>query len=132
MTLWEKRGYFCCLRWDLSAPCDGLRPESGSRIPEAATACTYLPTPHSPVAAVGGRGTAQLASECPEGSALTLFFPVFQSTPSPSADLLGLGAVPPAPAGPPSSSGGLLVDVFSDSPSAVAPLAPGSEDNFAR
>nr|KAF6275313.1 adaptor related protein complex 2 subunit alpha 2 [Myotis myotis] len=54
------------------------------------------------------------------------------STPSPSADLLGLGAVPPAPAGPPPSSGGLLVDVFSDSPSAVAPLAPGSEDNFAR
>ncbi|XP_036272528.1 AP-2 complex subunit alpha-2 isoform X1 [Pipistrellus kuhlii] len=53
------------------------------------------------------------------------------STPSPSADLLGLGAVPPAPAGPP-PSGGLLVDVFSDSPSAVAPLAPGSEDNFAR
>uniref|UniRef100_M3YD34 Clathrin adaptor alpha/beta/gamma-adaptin appendage Ig-like subdomain domain-containing protein n=1 Tax=Mustela putorius furo TaxID=9669 RepID=M3YD34_MUSPF len=37
----------------------------------------------------------------------------------------------PAPAGPPPSSGGLLVDVFSDSPSAVAPLAPGSEDNFA-
>ncbi|XP_025771337.1 AP-2 complex subunit alpha-2 [Puma concolor] len=54
------------------------------------------------------------------------------STPSPSADLLGLGAAPPAPAGPPPSSGGLLVDVFSDSPSAVAPLAPGSEDNFAR
>uniref|UniRef100_A0A8D1VNM1 AP-2 complex subunit alpha n=1 Tax=Sus scrofa TaxID=9823 RepID=A0A8D1VNM1_PIG len=54
------------------------------------------------------------------------------STPSPSADLLGLGAAPPVPAGPPPSSGGLLVDVFSDSPSAVAPLAPGSEDNFAR
>uniref|UniRef100_A0A9L0T739 AP-2 complex subunit alpha n=1 Tax=Equus caballus TaxID=9796 RepID=A0A9L0T739_HORSE len=54
------------------------------------------------------------------------------STPSPSADLLGLGAAPPAPVGPPPSSGGLLVDVFSDSPSAVAPLAPGSEDNFAR
>uniref|UniRef100_A0A8C5UUS3 AP-2 complex subunit alpha n=1 Tax=Microcebus murinus TaxID=30608 RepID=A0A8C5UUS3_MICMU len=55
------------------------------------------------------------------------------STPSPSADLLGLGAAPAAPAGPPpSSGGGLLVDVFSDSASAVAPLAPGSEDNFAR
>nr|XP_038947992.1 AP-2 complex subunit alpha-2 isoform X2 [Rattus norvegicus] len=55
------------------------------------------------------------------------------STPSPSADLLGLGAVPPAPTGPPpTSGGGLLVDVFSDSASAVAPLAPGSEDNFAR
>ncbi|XP_025211757.1 AP-2 complex subunit alpha-2 isoform X2 [Theropithecus gelada] len=56
------------------------------------------------------------------------------STPSPSADLLGLGAAPAAPAGPPPSSGGggLLVDVFSDSASVVAPLAPGSEDNFAR
>ncbi|XP_077901405.1 AP-2 complex subunit alpha-2 isoform X1 [Ictidomys tridecemlineatus] len=54
------------------------------------------------------------------------------STPSPSADLLGLGATPPAPAAPPPSSGGLLVDVFSDSASSVAPLAPGSEDNFAR
>ncbi|XP_025211758.1 AP-2 complex subunit alpha-2 isoform X3 [Theropithecus gelada] len=55
------------------------------------------------------------------------------STPSPSADLLGLGAAPAAPAGPPPSSGGggLLVDVFSDSASVVAPLAPGSEDNFA-
>ncbi|KAM6359969.1 AP-2 complex subunit alpha-2 isoform 2-T2 [Alca torda] len=55
------------------------------------------------------------------------------STPSPSADLLGLGAAPLAnSAPPPSSSGSLLVDVFSDSPSAVAPLAPGSDDNFAR
>ncbi|KAI5934922.1 AP-2 complex subunit alpha-2 [Manis javanica] len=54
------------------------------------------------------------------------------STPSPSADLLGLGAAPAAAAGPPTSSGALLVDVFSDSPSVVAPLAPGSEDNFAR
>lgn len=58
--------------------------------------------------------------------------PVFQSTPSPSADLLGLGAAPAAAAGPSTSSGALLVDVFSDSPSVVAPLAPGSEDNFAR
>ncbi|XP_037373225.1 AP-2 complex subunit alpha-2 isoform X1 [Talpa occidentalis] len=55
------------------------------------------------------------------------------STPSPSADLLGLGSAPPAPTGPlASSGGGLLVDVFSDSLSTVAPLAPGSEDNFAR
>lgn len=68
----------------------------------------------------------------PEASTLILSFPVLQSTPSPSADLLGLGAAPPAPAGAPPSSSGLLVDVFSDSPSAVAPLAPGSEDNFAR
>uniref|UniRef100_A0A8C8ABA0 AP-2 complex subunit alpha n=1 Tax=Otus sunia TaxID=257818 RepID=A0A8C8ABA0_9STRI len=53
------------------------------------------------------------------------------STPSPSADLLGLGAAPLTnSAPPPSSSGSLLVDVFSDSASAVAPLAPGSDDNF--
>ncbi|KFP34677.1 AP-2 complex subunit alpha-2, partial [Chlamydotis macqueenii] len=55
------------------------------------------------------------------------------STPSPSADLLGLGAAPLTnSAPPPSSSGSLLVDVFSDSASAAAPLAPGSDDNFAR
>ncbi|CAM4689209.1 unnamed protein product [Lepidochelys kempii] len=54
------------------------------------------------------------------------------STPSPSADLLGLGAAPlTSSAPPPSSTGSLLVDVFSDSASVVAPLAPGSEDNFA-
>ncbi|XP_065448089.1 AP-2 complex subunit alpha-2 isoform X8 [Chrysemys picta bellii] len=56
-----------------------------------------------------------------------------ESTPSPSADLLGLGAAPlTSSAPPPSSTGSLLVDVFSDSASVVAPLAPGSEDNFAR
>ncbi|XP_075784331.1 AP-2 complex subunit alpha-2 isoform X2 [Pelodiscus sinensis] len=55
-----------------------------------------------------------------------------ESTPSPSADLLGLGAAPvTSSAPPPSSTGSLLVDVFSDSASVVAPLAPGSEDNFA-
>ncbi|XP_032214244.1 AP-2 complex subunit alpha-2 isoform X3 [Mustela erminea] len=83
-----------------------------------------------------GRGTLACEASVLSGllcgkSVFRTFFPV-QSTPSPSADLLGLGAAPPAPAGPPPSSGGLLVDVFSDSPSAVAPLAPGSEDNFAR
>uniref|UniRef100_A0A2K5UXZ8 AP-2 complex subunit alpha n=1 Tax=Macaca fascicularis TaxID=9541 RepID=A0A2K5UXZ8_MACFA len=52
------------------------------------------------------------------------------STPSPSADLLGLGRPTARPHPPP--GGGLLVDVFSDSASVVAPLAPGSEDNFAR
>ncbi|XP_030416504.1 AP-2 complex subunit alpha-2 isoform X3 [Gopherus evgoodei] len=56
-----------------------------------------------------------------------------KSTPSPSADLLGLGAAPlTSSAPPPSTTGSLLVDVFSDSASVVAPLAPGSEDNFAR
>uniref|UniRef100_A0A452H8R8 AP-2 complex subunit alpha n=1 Tax=Gopherus agassizii TaxID=38772 RepID=A0A452H8R8_9SAUR len=55
-----------------------------------------------------------------------------KSTPSPSADLLGLGAAPlTSSSPPPSTTGSLLVDVFSDSASVVAPLAPGSEDNFA-
>ncbi|XP_069480110.1 AP-2 complex subunit alpha-2 isoform X2 [Ambystoma mexicanum] len=55
------------------------------------------------------------------------------STPSPSADLLGLGAAPSTNSVPlPASSGSLLVDVFSDAASAVAPLAAGSEENFAR
>ncbi|KAJ7344340.1 hypothetical protein JRQ81_000290 [Phrynocephalus forsythii] len=54
------------------------------------------------------------------------------STPSPSADLLGLGAAPVTnSAPPPTSSGNLLVDVFSDTSAAPASLAPGSEDNFA-
>ncbi|XP_071414867.1 AP-2 complex subunit alpha-2 isoform X4 [Pithys albifrons albifrons] len=56
------------------------------------------------------------------------------TTPSPTAvDLLGLGAAPVTnSAPPPSSAGTLLVDVFADPASAVAPLAPGSDDNFAR
>ncbi|RMC00219.1 hypothetical protein DUI87_22824 [Hirundo rustica rustica] len=54
-------------------------------------------------------------------------------TPSPSEDLLGLGAAPVTNAAPPPfAPGNLLVDVFADSPSAIAPLAPGSDDNFAR
>uniref|UniRef100_A0A8D0CAP5 AP-2 complex subunit alpha n=1 Tax=Salvator merianae TaxID=96440 RepID=A0A8D0CAP5_SALMN len=55
------------------------------------------------------------------------------STPSPSADLLGLGAAPVSNSVPPPTSGGsLLVDVFSDASAAPAALAPDSEDNFAR
>nr|XP_033784157.1 AP-2 complex subunit alpha-2 isoform X2 [Geotrypetes seraphini] len=55
------------------------------------------------------------------------------STPSPSADLLGLGAALSSNSVTVHSSGGsLLVDVFSESPSAVAPLAAESEENFAR
>uniref|UniRef100_A0A8D0EAU5 AP-2 complex subunit alpha n=1 Tax=Salvator merianae TaxID=96440 RepID=A0A8D0EAU5_SALMN len=41
------------------------------------------------------------------------------STPSPSADLLGLRTTPAAASGVPASAGNLLVDVFSDSPSAA-------------
>ncbi|KAM6466576.1 AP-2 complex subunit alpha-2 isoform 1-T1 [Liasis olivaceus] len=54
------------------------------------------------------------------------------STPSPSADLLGLGAAAVTNSVPATSSGSLLVDVFSDNSAAPASLAPGSEDNFAR
>ncbi|XP_053218485.1 AP-2 complex subunit alpha-1 isoform X4 [Podarcis raffonei] len=52
------------------------------------------------------------------------------STPSPSADLLGLRATPAAASGVPSSAGNLLVDVFSDSPSSATGLVSGAEDNF--
>nr|XP_060505812.1 AP-2 complex subunit alpha-1 [Panthera onca] len=53
------------------------------------------------------------------------------STPSPSADLLGLRAAPP-PAAPPATSGAgnLLVDVFSDGPAAQPGLGPTPEEAF--
>ncbi|XP_072890173.1 AP-2 complex subunit alpha-2 isoform X1 [Hemitrygon akajei] len=47
------------------------------------------------------------------------------STPSPSADLLGLKSAP-------ASGGSLLVDVFSDAVPTTGTLAPGAEDNFSR
>lgn len=47
------------------------------------------------------------------------------STPSPSADLLGLKSAP-------ASGGSLLVDVFSDAMPTTGALAPGAEDNFSR
>lgn len=53
------------------------------------------------------------------------------STPSPSADLLGLRAAPQLGSVAP-SAGSLLVDVFSDTPSATAGLTSGAEDNFLR
>ncbi|XP_006868276.1 PREDICTED: AP-2 complex subunit alpha-1 isoform X2 [Chrysochloris asiatica] len=53
------------------------------------------------------------------------------STPSPSADLLGLRAAPPPAAAPaPASAGNLLVDVFSDGPAAVPSLGPTPEEAF--
>ncbi|XP_060636738.1 AP-2 complex subunit alpha-1 isoform X6 [Anolis sagrei] len=54
------------------------------------------------------------------------------STPSPSADLLGLRAAPTSASGAPASAGNLLVDVFSDSPSATTGLVSGAEENFLR
>ncbi|XP_021489524.1 AP-2 complex subunit alpha-1 isoform X3 [Meriones unguiculatus] len=52
------------------------------------------------------------------------------STPSPSADLLGLRAAPP-PAAPQAPVGGnLLVDVFSDGPTAQPGLGPTPEEAF--
>uniref|UniRef100_A0A8C3FKK3 AP-2 complex subunit alpha n=1 Tax=Chrysemys picta bellii TaxID=8478 RepID=A0A8C3FKK3_CHRPI len=44
------------------------------------------------------------------------------STPSPSADLLGLRAAPPAGSAAPTTAGNLLVDVFSDNTSATSVL----------
>ncbi|KAM8938641.1 AP-2 complex subunit alpha-2 isoform 6-T6 [Pelodytes ibericus] len=53
------------------------------------------------------------------------------STPSPSADLLGLGA--PSAASPvAASAAGLLVDVFADASLPVAAVTSGAEDNFSR
>uniref|UniRef100_A0A0F7ZD60 AP-2 complex subunit alpha n=1 Tax=Crotalus adamanteus TaxID=8729 RepID=A0A0F7ZD60_CROAD len=54
------------------------------------------------------------------------------STPSPSADLLGLRATPATASGAPASIGNLLVDVFSDNPSITTGLASGAEENFLR
>ncbi|XP_069314496.1 AP-2 complex subunit alpha-1 isoform X3 [Eulemur rufifrons] len=54
------------------------------------------------------------------------------STPSPSADLLGLRAAPPPAAPPaPASAGNLLVDVF-DGPAAQPSLGPTPEEAFLR
>ncbi|KAF6076564.1 adaptor related protein complex 2 subunit alpha 1 [Phyllostomus discolor] len=55
------------------------------------------------------------------------------STPSPSADLLGLRAAPP-PAAPqaPSGAGNLLVDVSSDGPATQPSLGPTPEEAFLR
>ncbi|KAM6153155.1 AP-2 complex subunit alpha-1 isoform 2-T2 [Erethizon dorsatum] len=53
------------------------------------------------------------------------------STPSPSADLLGLRAAPPpAAASAPAGAGNLLVDVFSDGPAAQPSLGPTPEEAF--
>ncbi|XP_069857041.1 AP-2 complex subunit alpha-1 isoform X1 [Dipodomys merriami] len=53
------------------------------------------------------------------------------STPSPSADLLGLRAAPPPAAPPaPTAAGNLLVDVFSDGPAAPPSLGPTPEEAF--
>ncbi|OCT73213.1 AP-2 complex subunit alpha-1 isoform X1 [Xenopus laevis] len=51
------------------------------------------------------------------------------STPSPSADLLGLRAAAVTGLAAP-TPGNLLVDVFSDTPTSSASVAPGAEDNF--
>ncbi|CAO2632759.1 AP-2 complex subunit alpha-1, partial [Lemmus lemmus] len=57
---------------------------------------------------------------------------VSPSTPSPSADLLGLRAAPP-PAAPSVPVGGnLLVDVFSDGPTTQPSLGPTPEEAFLR
>ncbi|XP_041445341.1 adaptor related protein complex 2 subunit alpha 2 L homeolog isoform X2 [Xenopus laevis] len=67
-------------------------------------------------------------------SHLAAALPVFQSTPSPSADLLGLGASSgsssTAKAAP--SAGNLLVDVFADASLPVAAVASEAEDHFSR
>ncbi|KAM3919530.1 AP-2 complex subunit alpha-2 isoform 1-T1 [Leptodactylus fuscus] len=53
-----------------------------------------------------------------------------QSTPSPSADLLGLGGPSTSSPPPAATSGSLLVDVFADTSVPVAAAATGPEENF--
>lgn len=55
---------------------------------------------------------------------------VFQSTPSPSADLLGIRSAAPIGAAP-ANAGSLLVDVFSEAGPA-APSAAVNDDGFLR
>ncbi|KAM3919532.1 AP-2 complex subunit alpha-2 isoform 3-T3 [Leptodactylus fuscus] len=52
------------------------------------------------------------------------------STPSPSADLLGLGGPSTSSPPPAATSGSLLVDVFADTSVPVAAAATGPEENF--
>ncbi|KAM3919533.1 AP-2 complex subunit alpha-2 isoform 4-T4 [Leptodactylus fuscus] len=54
------------------------------------------------------------------------------STPSPSADLLGLGGPSTSSPPPAATSGSLLVDVFADTSVPVAAAATGPEENFDR
>ncbi|XP_068116909.1 AP-2 complex subunit alpha-2 isoform X2 [Hyperolius riggenbachi] len=61
-------------------------------------------------------------------------YPDCESTPSPSADLLGLGAPSTtSPGAPPAAaSDSLLVDVFADASLPVAAVSTGPEENFSR
>uniref|UniRef100_A0A8C5MS13 AP-2 complex subunit alpha n=1 Tax=Leptobrachium leishanense TaxID=445787 RepID=A0A8C5MS13_9ANUR len=89
--------------------------------------CAARPRPLSLLASKAPR-----AHSCVFGIGQQLAAPsIFQSTPSPSADLLGLGG--PSAASPvASSTAGLLVDVFADASLPVAAVASGAEDNFSR
>ncbi|XP_044300400.1 AP-2 complex subunit alpha-1 isoform X5 [Varanus komodoensis] len=69
---------------------------------------------------------------CSHSAGHGVYSSVPKSTPSPSADLLGLRATPATSSTVPASAGNLLVDVFSDSPSAATGLVPGAEENFLR
>lgn len=55
---------------------------------------------------------------------------IFQSTPSPSADLLGIRSAAPI-GGAPTSAGSLLVDVFSEA-APTASSAAVNDDGFLR
>lgn len=88
------------------------------------------PTPSTVVSPLG-LGYQAGSSKGGTSSHFHLYF--LQSTPSPSADLLGLRAAPP-PAAPaaPSGAGNLLVDVFSDGPAPQPSLGPTPEEAFLR
>lgn len=88
------------------------------------------PTPSTVVSPLG-LGYRAGSSKGGTSSHLYLYF--LQSTPSPSADLLGLRAAPPpAASAAPSGAGNLLVDVFSDGPAPQPSLGPTPEEAFLR
>ncbi|KAM4018183.1 AP-2 complex subunit alpha-2 isoform 1-T1 [Anomaloglossus baeobatrachus] len=101
-------------------------PLSSMNVFEERVVCTVRPRPVSlltPVCAYSQYPHSAIAQHTPA---------VFQSTPSPSADLLGLGAPSTSsPGAPPAAtSGGLLVDVFADSSLSADAVATGQEESF--
>uniref|UniRef100_A0ABM5GS72 AP-2 complex subunit alpha n=1 Tax=Pogona vitticeps TaxID=103695 RepID=A0ABM5GS72_9SAUR len=116
----------------------GMEPSASTACRSREKACSHSAGSSSSVPKVGIKclGSVLKSGTWEGGFTLAfsppIFFSFLQSTPSPSADLLGLRATPAASSGVPASAGNLLVDVFSDSPSATTGLVSGAEENFLR
>ncbi|XP_044125605.1 AP-2 complex subunit alpha-2 isoform X2 [Bufo gargarizans] len=106
-------------------------PLSSMNVFEEHLVCTVRPRPLSLLAPL--TPCSQYPSSAASHPAPDVLFS-FQSTPSPSADLLGLGAPSTSSPGAPAAatSGSLLVDVFADTSLPVDGDATGSEENFER